>query len=301
VGIVGGGPAGLACAHRLRRFGHRVTIYEKRPSLGGLNATGVAPYKMRADRAQEEVDRVLAIGGIEVRTGVEIPRDVSWGDLLQRHQALFLGFGLGPDTVLDLPGGDAQGVIGAVDWIERMKLGRVDLAGVERAVVLGGGNTAVDVVRELLGLGVREVRLAYRGAEAQMSGYEHEWAAAKHDGAVASWQVAPVGYEVRDGRVVGVKAVRCDAGKKPIPGSDHVIPAELVVVAVGQSKLAHLAQGLELEVAHGRIVTDASGATSRPGVYAGGDGGNGGKEVVNAVAEGRDAAVAMNGWLMGRK
>ena len=146
VGLVGGGPASLAAAHRLRRFGHRVTIYESRSVLGGLNATGIAPYKLPAEDALAEVEAVLAIGGIEVRTGVSVPNDVSWEALLAQHDALFLGLGLGPDTPLSAmpPGAD-----GAVDWIERMKLGTVDLSQVRRALVVGGGNTAIDVVREL--------------------------------------------------------------------------------------------------------------------------------------------------------
>ncbi|MEQ1500919.1 MAG: FAD-dependent oxidoreductase [Myxococcota bacterium] len=300
VGIVGGGPAGLACAHRLRRFGHRVTIYDRRPVLGGLNTTGVAPYKMKSDRALEEVDWVLAIGGITVRTGVAIPDDLSWDELLRAHDALFLGFGLGPDTVLDLPGRDLRGIVGAVEWIESMKTGRPPIDGVTTAVVLGGGNTAIDVVRELRGLGVPVAALAYRGVEPGMSGYVHEWAAAKHDSARAHWQVAPIGFEGVGGVVTGVRCVRTGADKRAIPGTEHTVAADLVVVAVGQSKLAGLVTGLGLATDSGRIVTDGVGATSRAGVWAGGDARNGGREVVNAVAEGRDAAIAIDQHLARR-
>jgi dihydropyrimidine dehydrogenase (NAD+) subunit PreT len=296
VGIVGGGPAGLACAHRLRRFGHAVTLYEQRPVLGGLNSTGVAPYKLRAEAALAEVDYVLSIGGIEVRAGVSIPGDLGWKELMARHQALFLGFGLGPDTLLDLPGRELPGVLGAVDWIERMKLGQVPRP--QRAVVLGGGNTAIDVVRELLGLGVPEVTMVYRGTEASMSGYTHEWSAAKDEGARVLWQSLPVGFEGTD-TVAGVRCVKVDANKAPIPGTEHVVPADLVLLAIGQSKLGSLVSELPgVEVAGGRIITNVQGATGRPGVFAGGDGRNGGKEVVNAVAEGRDAAVAIHNYLM---
>lgn len=299
VGIVGGGPAGLACAHRLRRFGHRATLYEKRDVLGGLNTTGVAPYKMRADRSVQEVERVLAIGGIDVRTGISVPGDVGWDELLARHDALFLGFGLGQDTLLDLPGAALSGVEGAVEWIERMKLGHVDLQGVRSAAVLGGGNTAIDCVRELTGLGVQRVRMLYRGTEDGMSGYAHEWKAAKEAGAHAVWQVAPVAYE-GEGRVTGVRCVRTDASKRPVPGTEHTVEADLVLLAVGQSKLSALVGGLGLDLDQGRIVTDPTGRTSRANVWAGGDGRNGGKEVVNAVAEGRDAAVAIHAYLGGR-
>ena len=298
VGIIGGGPAGLACAHRLRRFGHAVTIYDKRPRLGGLNATGVAPYKMPADRALDEVDWVLAIGGIDVQTGIEIGADVSFAELESRHDALFLGFGLGPDSALQGDGADLDGVEGAVDFIERFKLGTVDLTGVQRAIVVGGGNTALDVVRELRVLGVPEVVMAYRGTQARMSGYTHEWDAGKTEGVTAAWQTQPTGFTGEDGRVTGVRCLKLDADKKPIAGSEHVLAADRVYLAIGQSKLGALVSGLDgVELSWGRVVVGEGQATGRPGVYAGGDCANGGKEVVNGVAEGRDAAEAMHAYI----
>lgn len=300
VAVIGAGPASLAAAHRLRRYGHAVTIYERREVLGGLNTTGVAPYKMKADRSVEEVDWVLKIGGIEVKTGVRVPDDVSWADLESRHDAVFLGFGLGPDSWLDIPGRTLPGVVGAVDLIEQLKLGTVDLASVKTALVVGGGNTALDVVRELVGLGVPDVRMVYRGTESGMSGYQHEWSEAKDEGVRAVWQAQPVSF-AGDDHVSALNVVRLDADKKPIPGSEHAIEAQLVVLAVGQKKLGELVadlQGVQLD--RGKIVTDDAGATGRPGVYAGGDCKNGGKEVVNAVAEGRDAAEAIHNYLSSR-
>lgn len=298
VGLIGGGPASLAAAHRLRMHGHAVTLYDKRPQLGGLNTTGVAPYKMRADRAMEEVDWVLSIGGIDVQTGVSVPDDVSWEDMEARHDAVLLGMGLGADSHLDVPGSDLEGIEGAVAFIERMKLGQVDLADAGRVLVLGGGNTAVDMVRELLGLGVAHVEMVYRGTEARMSGYAHEWKIGKQDGAKVTWGAQPIGYEGRDGRVTGVRCVQLDGDRQPIEGSEHVIAGDRVLLAVGQAKLGELVAGLEgVELSWGRVVTDEVGATGRPGVYAAGDCRNGGKEVVNAVAEGRDAAEAIHAYL----
>ncbi len=298
VGIVGAGPAGLSAAHRLRRFGHAVTLYEKRDVLGGLNTFGVAPYKMPAQRAVDEVNWVLSIGGIEVRTGVSVPDDVSWQELTERHDALFVCFGLGPDSLLAADGADLDGIEGAVAWIERMKLSTVDTSG--RCLVIGGGNTALDCVREACGLGMEQVTMVYRGDEAGMSGYAHEWAAAKQAGATAAWRTQPVEFVGEGGRVTGVRCVKLDANKKPIPGTDHVLEADVVLLAIGQSKIGELAASLSgVELDRGRIVCDEQGATGHPGVYVGGDCRNGGKEVVNAVAHGRDAAIAIHARLSG--
>ncbi len=298
VALIGAGPASLAAAHGLRRLGHAVTLFDKRDVVGGLNTTGVAPYKMRADAADREVEWVLGIGGIEIRAGVSVPDQVSWADLERDFDAVFLGFGLGPDSWLDVPGRHLDGIEGAVEFIERMKLDHVDLSSVRNALVIGGGNTAIDAVRELLGLGVENVKMVYRGTEAGMSGYAHEWAAARQEGARVVWQAQPVGFDGDAGRVVGLRCVRVDEAKRPIADTEHHIAADLVLLAVGQSKLGEIVAGLDgVEVDRGRIVTDARGATGRAGVFAGGDCRNGGKEVVNAVAEGRDAARAIHEYL----
>ena len=297
VGLIGGGPASLAAAHELRRHGHRCTLYEKRDVLGGLNTTGVAPYKMRADRSVEEVNWVLEIGGIDVKTGIEIGRDLSFADLERKHDAVLVGVGLGPDTLLDLPGSDLPNIYGAVDFIERFKLGRVNLGQVQRCVVVGGGNTALDSVREALGLGVELTLMAYRGTEDRMSGYSHEWRAAQTEGARVEWRAQPVAFEGKD-RVEGVRCVRLDSDRNRVAGSEFTLEADLVLVAVGQSKLHTLFAGADgLVVQRGRLVADAEGRTGRRGVFVAGDCRNGGKEVVNAVAEGKQAALAMHAFL----
>lgn len=309
VGIVGGGPAALAAAHELRRLGHGCTIYDAGGVLGGLNTTGVAPYKMRADRALDEVEWILQIGGIEVVSDVVVGRDLSFAELESRHDALVIALGLGADRMLDIPGKQLAGIHGAVAFIAAFKLGQVDLAGVQHAVVLGGGNTAVDAVRELLGLGVPEVTMLYRGDEAQMSGYGHEWKAAKVEGARASWRSQPLEYVSSpsrpsgsdgDGRVSGLRCARLGADRKAIAGSEFELPAQLVLLAIGQARLGAMAAALPgVQVEDGRVVVDADGATGRPKVYAAGDCANGGKEVVNATAEGKRAAQAIDRALRG--
>jgi len=308
VGLVGAGPASLAAAHRLRRDGHRVTIYEKRAVVGGLNTTGVAPHKLRADASLEEVDWVLAIGGIEIQTGVTIGVDVTFEELEKRHDAVFVGVGLGADTALGIPGEGVPGeglanVHGAVAWIERMKLEKLDLSGIRSCAVIGGGNTALDVVREAATLGIPKVTLVYRGTEPKMSGYEHEWESAKVQGVLAEWMAQPIAFDA-DASGKKVAAVRCqrlDANKKPVPGQEVSVPADLVLVAIGQATLGQMLAALPgVVIEKGRVVTDEHGCTGRKGLFAGGDCRNGGKEVVNAVAEGDAAARAIDAFLRGK-
>jgi dihydropyrimidine dehydrogenase (NAD+) subunit PreT len=290
VALIGAGPASLACAHELRRFGHSCTIFEKRDVIGGLNVTGVAPYKMPADRGETEVEWILGIGGIDVRTGVEIGRDVTLADLEAKYDAVFVGAGLGADKFLKVPGEDLPGVFGAVDWIEQMKLGVVELANVRSAAVIGGGNTAMDAMRELLTLGVPSVTLVYRGDEAGMSGYAHEWDAAKKKMAKALWRTQPVAFEGTV-RVERVRFDRLGADKRPIAGEQGTLDVDLVLMAIGQGKLGAMLSGLDgIDVRDGVIAVDADGRTGRAKWYAGGDAANGGKEVVNAAAEGKKAA-----------
>jgi glutamate synthase (NADPH/NADH) small chain len=289
VALIGAGPASFAAAHELRRHGHAVVIYERASVPGGLNVTGVAPYKIKSDEAAAELDWVMGIGGIELVLGTEVGRDVSLAQLEQDFDAVFVGIGLGPDR--SLPGSDLPGVFGAVAWIERMKLGRVDLSGVREAVVLGGGNTAIDCVRELRGLGVPSVTMVYRGTEAGMSGYVHEWNAAKKEGVRGMWGASPVGFVGSSG-VSGVQVRTAD-------GQTSEVPAQLVLLAIGQSKIGALLGGLPGITVDpsGRLVASADGSLGRKGWFAGGDCVNGGKEVVNAVAEGKRAATAIHTFL----
>jgi len=302
VALIGAGPASLAAAHELRRFGHACTIFEKRATIGGLNAFGVAPYKMKADRAMTEVEWVLSIGGIEVKTGVGVgsgtstgANDVSLESLEREFDAVFVGVGLGADSKLGIPGEERAGVHGAVAWIEAMKLGAIDTKSIRRAAVIGGGNTAIDVVREVAGLGIPHVEMIYRGTREGMSGYAHEWTAALAEGAHAEWRAVATTIEGDAGRVERVRCVRVDDNKRPIAGSEFVVEADLVLLAIGQSKLGAMLASLGgITVESGRIRTDANGFTGRAKWYAGGDCRNGGKEVVNAAAEGKRAAQAID-------
>jgi glutamate synthase (NADPH/NADH) small chain len=292
VACVGAGPASLAFAAYLAMEGHHATIFEKRPLPGGLNATGVAPYKLHADDALREVEWVRSLG-VEIKTGVEVGRDVSGAQLLAEHDAVFLGLGLGDDTRLKIPGEDGPGVVGATAWIEQMKLAAGARPTLGRVVVVGGGNTAIDVARECAQLGADEVTMVYRRGAEEMTGYDHEMTGARKEGVRLLLHAQPVAV-VRDagGRVIALRVARAENGA-PVAGSERDVACDLVALAIGQSKLRALAQqfpGVALD-ARGCVVADAAtGATGNPKVFSGGDCVNGGKEVVNAVADGRNAA-----------
>jgi glutamate synthase (NADPH/NADH) small chain len=252
---------------------------------------------MRADRSIQEVDWILSIGGIDVMTGMTVGKDITWDAIEKKHDAVFIGMGLGVDSRLGVPGESLAGIHGAVDFIEKMKVGKVDMSKVKRAAVIGGGNTAIDAVRELAGLGIEEVLLVYRGEEPGMSGYAHEWEVAKLDGVRPLWRSLPLEFKGADA-VQSMRYTRVDTAKKPIAGSETEIAVDLVLLAIGQAKLGELVAGLaDVKVAKGSIVVDAEGFTGRMGYYAGGDCANGGKEVVNGAAEGKAAAIAIDKYL----
>lgn len=295
VALVGAGPASLACAGTLARLGHAATIYERDRFPGGLNATGVAPYKLPAEDALAEV-RFIESLGVDIVLNTNVGTDVTPATLLAKHDHVFLGVGLGADTPLGVPGEDGPGVFGAVEWIRRMKVEPgVDVKGL-RAVVVGGGNTAVDVTRELLGLGAETVTLIYRRSADRMSAYAHELQAARREGARVLTERAVTAVEREGEKVTGVTLAYTENGR-PTDRAAGVEAADLVVVAIGQAKQRALAEQFEgVRVDDGgriRVHPDTF-VTDNPKIYAGGDAINGGQEVVNAVAHGQAAAWAMH-------
>jgi glutamate synthase (NADPH/NADH) small chain len=294
VALVGAGPASLACAGVLALAGVEAVIFEKRAVPGGLNTTGIAPYKLHVEDALHEVDMVRSLG-VEIRTGVELGTHVMADALLAEYDAVFLGLGLGIDNRLEIPGEDGPGVMGATAWIETMKLDeRAGKPKLGRVLVIGGGNTALDVARESALLGADEVSLVYRRGETEMSGYAHELDGARMETVRLLPHRTPLAFE-RDaaGALLGLRVRVTEPGHEP---REEVLPCELCAIAIGQEKLGALAAafpGLTVD-SKGRVdVSPSTRRSSHPKVYAGGDCINGGKEVVNAVADGRDAAYAM--------
>lgn len=281
IACVGSGPASLACAGYLALEGCSVTVYEKRAVAGGLNVTGVAPYKMHAEGGAAEVEFIRALG-VTIKTGVEVGKDLTPEQLLQGNDAVFLGCGLGTDSLLDVPGVHGEGVVGAVAWIERMKLETgFKLAGVKRAVVIGGGNTAIDAARELANLGVPEVTMLYRRTRGDMSGYAHELEHARSEGVRLVERAVPEAF-VRDGG--RLRAVQLADGRE--------FACDLAVLAIGQGSMGALAaafNGVQID-AKGRVQAEAgTGRTGNPKLWVGGDA-TGGELVVTAVQDGKRAA-----------
>ncbi len=296
VAVVGAGPAGLACAHRLAMYGHEVTLFDARPKAGGLNEFGIASYKSVDDFASREVDWLLGIGGIDLKLGEALGNTLHLENLAKDHDAVFLGLGLVDTNDLGIVGEATEGVSDAVDFIETLRQ-TDDLATLpvgRRVVVIGGGMTAIDAATQAKLLGAEEVSLVYRRGKDRMpaSFYEQDLAAQK--GVRLIFNAAPSKIIGGD-RVEAVEFAYTDDAAAPT-GESFTLPADQVFKAIGQT--LGDAQGLKLE---GRkIAVKEGGRTTRSGVWAGGDCAAGGDDLtVTAVAEGRDAAEDIHATLMG--
>ena len=299
VAVVGAGPAGIACAHRLAMHGHDVTIFDARPKGGGLNEYGIATYKAPGDFAQAELDYVLSIGGISVELGKALGRDVTLDDLAGQYDAVFLGIGLGGVNALRAEGEetDPEGLENAVDFIARLRQA-ADFATVpvgRRVVVIGGGMTAIDAAVQSKLLGAEEVTICYRRGKEHMnaSGFEQDLAVSR--GVVIRHWLQPRRVLSEAGRVTGIELEYTELvdGKLTGTGQTTSIPADQVFKAIGQTLEERFADGIAL--VGGRISTDAEGRTSRDGVWAGGDCVEAGEDLtVTAAAQGRDAAESIH-------
>jgi len=301
VAVVGAGPAGLACAHELARLGHDVTIFEAKEKAGGLSEYGLAAYKETEDFAQVEVDWLLSIGGITLRTNEKLGSDVTLYGLTAEYDAVFLGLGLGATNGLGIPD-DLVGVDDAVDWIAGLRQTE-DLSTVavgRRVVVIGGGMTAIDAASQAARLGAEEVTIVYRRGLDDMGASDHEREIAKSDGVLIRTHLAPKALVGTDGRVSAIELdrTRVEAGRVIPTGETVTIPCDQVFKAIGQTLVAEDLGNGGVTLARGRIEVDAEGRTSNPKVWAGGDcTGTGLDLTVEAVAAGRDAARSIDSAL----
>jgi dihydropyrimidine dehydrogenase (NAD+) subunit PreT len=297
VALIGGGPASLACAAELRRRGVRAEIFDARPLPGGLNTYGIAEYKLPLAESLREID-MLAELGVEFHFETVVD-EAKLAELEAAYDAVFLGMGLGAIHKLGVAGEELEGVTNALDFIAGYKSGKLQDVP-SRVAVIGAGNTAIDAANAAVRLGASEVHMVYRRGPEQMSAFSFEYEHAKQEGVRFLWHVAPV-------RLTGTKRVHGlelahlerseDGSLVPNQFENFTLAVELVVLAIGQGTHAEFAGG-KVRLERGRIVIDReTGQTSNPKFFAGGDCTNGGREVVDAVADGKRAGIGIAVWL----
>jgi dihydropyrimidine dehydrogenase (NAD+) subunit PreT len=311
VALIGSGPASLACAAELAKLGYRTTIFDRNELPGGLDTYGIAAYKLRAKDAQREIELVRSIG-VEFRQMTTVGADITLAQLEKDFDAIFIGVGLGDTGALKVPGDNLRGVVGAMEFIEPTKIHPFAQLSIGRRIAcIGAGNTAIDVVTAAKRLGAEVVHLIYRRGEQDMPAFRYEYDLAKLDGVNFHWHAQPI-------RIIGdatrnVAAIECirtrtesgsGSGKNrgqiaAIPGSEFQLEVDMVVRAIGQEPVTNFAravQGITVRE-NGAIAVSERFQTGNAKYFAAGDCVNGGKEVVDAVAEGMAAARGIDAWL----
>ena len=301
VAIVGAGPAGLSCAHMLSREGADVTIFEKESKGGGLMTYGIAAYKVTPQFCVDEVNYILGIGGIEIKYNQELGKDILLSDLQNIYDAVYLAIGVGLARQLEIPGEDIEGVEDAIKFIYNIREKGFDKVSVgDRVAVIGMGMTAIDAATQAKRLGASQVTMVYRRTENEKPCTQVELDIAKLDGCEMIWLAAPKEVTGENGKV---KQLICskmklgeeDAGGRRSPidtGETFSLDVDMVIKAAGQMPYENLVEEFKIQNSKGKIIIKDS-ATNVPGVFAGGDCVNGGKEVVDAVQAGKDGAKAI--------
>ena len=298
IAIVGAGPAGLSCAHRLALLGNRVVIFEARDKPGGLNEYGIAKYKLLDDFAQKEVEFLLGIGSIELRHGQRLGGNLHLNALHAQYDAVFLALGLHASGKLGLAGEDAPGLLDAVTYIAALRqsddLTKLPLP--RRALVIGAGNTAIDMAVQIARLGAQEVTLVYRRGVEDMTATEHEQHIAKANGVrIVTWARPQQVLLNGDGQVAGMRFASTEMKEGGLfdTGETFDIAADAIFKAIGQT----LGNDVDVQLLQGgaKIVVDAQFRTLTPGIYAGGDCIAPGQDLtVQAVQHGKLAALAIH-------
>jgi len=318
VAVIGSGPAGLAVAEQLADKGHSVTVYEYWPEPGGVLVYGIPNFKMRKNIVDEYIAHLEAMG-VRFICNTYVGRDITIDELFQQgFHAVFIGTGAGVGNEMGIEGEDLEGVYSATEFLVRGNLApemlperlRTPLPKLNDVVVIGGGDTSMDCVRTAVRLGAQNVTCVYRRTEAEMLGREEERKNAREEGVRFEMLTLPtriLGDE--NGRVRAVECQRMQLGEPdetgrrrpiPVPGSEFVIPADAVVIAIGYGAdpvVPQTTSGIRTD-RKALIQVDEKGRTTRPGVFAGGDNVNGADLVVTALADGRRAAEAIHEYLM---
>ena len=312
VAVIGSGPGGLACADELAKLGYHVTVFEAQPVPGGLLVNGIPAFKLEKCIVERRID-LLAKNGVEFRLGVQVGRDVPLADLCRDYDAVFLGHGAQKAKAAGIPGEQLTGVVAALPFLIDKNAGSplFDLPAVEvagrRVVVLGGGDTAMDCLRTAVRAAARSAVCLYRRDFANMPGSRKEYENAVEEGAEFQFLTNPIAIlDNGQGAVAGVRCVRMELGApdasgrrapRAVPGSEFVVPADLVLVAYGFDPVSFPADSEFVRIetnGWGGIVTDENQMTNLPGVFAGGDSVRGPSLVVHAVRDARQAAQGIH-------
>jgi dihydropyrimidine dehydrogenase (NAD+) subunit PreT len=301
IAVVGAGPAGISCAHRLAVLGHKITVYDAKDKLGGLNEYGIAAYKTPNDFAQQELDYILDIGGITIETGMQLGKQINLESLQEKYDAVFLGCGLGSVNKLNLDNEDISGVIDAVEYIANLRQtnNKDELMVGKNIVVIGGGMTAIDIAVQSKLLGAEQVTIAYRRSKKIMAASEYEQALAKKHDVQIQYNMSPKRLIADDSHVT---AMEFDVmkpqknGSLKTSGENITLKADVVFKAIGQKLVTEgLTENNSLEIEKGRIVVDEHRKTSLSKVWAGGDCVlDGDNLTVSAVQDGKLAAISIN-------
>ncbi len=310
VAVIGAGPAGLTCANDLALKGYQVQVFEKLPVVGGMLAVGIPDYRLPRDVLNKEIDAIKALG-VEVNTGVAFGNDKTFEDLEKEgFKAVFFAVGAHKNQTLNVSGEDLNGVIPGVDFLRDLNLGTLtSLSG--NVIVIGGGNVAIDAARSALRAGARSVEICYRRSRKEMPANDEEIEEALAEGISFRYLVSPVEIVGKDGKVTGVRMIRMrlsdpdDSGRRrpiPVKGSEQILPADVVIPAIGQRTDVPLLENLGFKLSRrGTLVVDElTLETSRPGVFAGGDLVTGPAMAIDAMAAGKRAAVSIDRYLRGQ-
>jgi dihydropyrimidine dehydrogenase (NAD+) subunit PreT len=309
VAIVGAGPAGLSCAHVLSREGVDVTIYEKESKGGGLMTYGIAAYKVTPQFCEDEVNYITSLGGIHIKYNMELGKNIALAELQQNYDAVYLGFGVGLARQLDIPGEELEGVVDAIRFIYDIRAGAYAQVPVgDQVAVIGMGMTAIDAATQAKRLGAKDVTLVYRRTQEEMPCTEAELDIAKLDGCRVIWLAAPANIIGDNGKATHLICNLMQLGepdasgrRSPVEtGETFTLKVDMVIKAAGQIPFQELVVSNQLQHKQGKIVAQKNGSTNIPGVFAGGDCVNGGKEVVDAVQAGKIGARSIIDYLFNK-
>jgi glutamate synthase (NADPH/NADH) small chain len=316
VAVVGGGPAGLAAAGDLAKYGFDVTIFEALHKSGGVLSYGIPEFRLPKELVQAEIDNILRLG-VEFKHNVLVGRSLTMDDLFEDgYKAVFIGSGAGLPTFLNIKGENLNGVYSANEYLTRVNLMKaydpafptpVKRGG--KVAVVGGGNVAMDAARTALRLGAENVKIVYRRSRNELPARLEEIENAIEEGVEMFYLTAPVEVLGDGVKVTGLKSIKMELGEPdssgrrrpmPIAGSEFVLPLDTLIAAIGQSPnplITSLTPGLKVEKWGGIITDTDTGATSREGVFAGGDAVTGAATVILAMGMGKNAAKAIKEYL----